>query len=289
MRQSGVSTRCMKKTAVLLPFNQSFFGFEAHESHLVYLTRDESGQQVMLQALSPATGAPLWDTVLEDELDLIWPQVEIGGPYLAMNKTAVYLSYANQMLAFALAGGRRLFTMEETTNEITWGMETQDDQLFQSRSRMLHAFDAQSGAESWFIEPSCAGEDDDSSFRNFDTDKEAIYVICSDGITGWQGLIAYDRQSRQEQWRAGLANDSGILMSRVPAVGETAVFSFGGSGFGTAKNKAVYALDKATGIELWQFRTTLVRSPVAEGGLVYVVDAAPRRRNWLTQITPAWH
>ncbi len=169
----------------------------------------------------------------------------------------------------------------------------------------VSAFDTESHSLLWTYEPPVLDSHDDRYISHLQAAEQMVYINVQfwkqnddESRDDWQvWLFALDVNG-QEQWRKKLADiESELDRAEIrmfqdigwPALSAEAIFIIRGA----YEQQELVALSAADGSERWHFPIWALSgtssSPATDGDYVFIMDRAPRWRNWLAHIDPAWH
>ncbi len=266
---------------------------------VVYFTTGD-GQVV---ARDVATGAPRWAAEVA------------GGPVEGANVVArggvVAVAVVGYTVGLDAATGRALWRYEAPRDtglgsvggpgQVVQSHLDADDQTLYvpAWGASVSALDLRTGAARWVWRPGRAPTDTSSTGRLFRSGSMGVRVsgdtvyatawhnLVENGVRSEAWLLALDRATGRELWRAVFPNARGGIVRGTPAlVGNVAVFNTRGG--------RVYAVDRATGRPAWEFGAAapaLTHSSqveahgdvvYADGGdsHVYALDARDGRVRW---------
>lgn len=168
----------------------------------------------------------------------------------------------------------------------------------------VSAFDTESHSLLWTYVPPVLASHDDRYISHLQAAEQMVYINIQswrqndDGSRDdWQAwLFALDADGH-EQWRKKLADiesEFDRLEIRMfqdagwPAIGAESIFVIRGA---YERQRELVALSAADGSEQWRFPlwASSISSPATNGDYVFIMDRAPRWRNWLAHLNPAWH
>ncbi|MBN1427236.1 MAG: PQQ-binding-like beta-propeller repeat protein [Anaerolineae bacterium] len=248
-----------------------------------------------LQAHDPETGMSLWQTDWDQAREI----TTFFDPVTANNRTVFVVFDSSEgestiIEAYDLVSGTLWYRLEEPCFRVL----PVESGLYCNCFGRLVVYDAMTGALDWTFPPSVSQPETLLLWLgNLEANKQHVYVTmfnrdASTTIVQDEWLVALNPADGQEHWRKLIVDDSFSASafqsptSPRPSAGSESVFVVSG----LDHQLALVALAAEDGTELWRFPVhSINNSPTYDEGRVFVSDYAPRWRNWLMWLNPAWH
>jgi len=251
-------------------------------NRLAVLVRQDDYTHLSLQVFDLQTSALLWQTAIEADIYTDQQPLVIGAG-------RVFVNNRHQVDAFDLESGQLQFSLAVTPHQLQRG----DTQIYVTDYRQLSAFETATGALRWTFSPPPDPPTDFSHLLDgLQADGQTVYISNLNRESRQAWLFALDAADGRERWRqlladysSGLLDPSTAFFTLQPAVAAQTVFVIND----LQDAPALTALAAADGKELWRFPlyTWTGRSPATDGTRVFLVDRAPRWRNWLSTLNLA--
>src|SRR5512145_1710851 len=235
--------------------------------YALFSDHSEPEAPIQLVALDTQTGSAVWQAALATTAE------NLSGttPVIIANDQSVIVMVGEQAERYAAEDGK--LQAPTPGGFVSFSGAT----LYTNSGEVLTATNALTGEQSW----AHSWSKDILACVLFNADLQSVYAAClGQSETDGQGstLIALNAQSGAERWRRPIAENFFTTLAQSPLIGSDKVFIVGGP----LSGEIVMALSQADGAQRW---TYLIRDGInlvaVDGKQVYVVDQAPRWRNWL--------
>ncbi len=253
--------------------------------------------KVMLRVLDARTATQVWQVKLNDiPYEDLFQGLNLPSVLVASDRTVFFKPGITR--AYNLATGKLQFKIADRNGD---EIKLINSTLYSFGYGELSAFNAVTGDQLWTrgnaknSNLTCAGKL--GSPRRFQASSKLVYVTC--GIAGRKSiedegwLVALDTKNGSERWFKQVNSGYWDLFESLPASNSESVFIIRKTKNETGKIVAeILTLSAKNGAEIWKLRLKeedFLQPPVTDGDRVFVIDTAPRWRNWVAQLNPAWH
>jgi outer membrane protein assembly factor BamB len=250
--------------------------------------------ELALQAYDTETLAVQWHTALPTQSQQAFSLS--SSPLLVANDQLAVAKDGEQLDVFDSPTGafRLSLAKNESGIELSW-LRLVGSDLYLSRFVSVTAFDAETGSIRWTYEPS-----EQRMIAALEATPQTVYVmdapypsIMLNGFEAKAGnehqIIALDANTGQEQWRKTLVEGGTLNTAALHAWASPDSDRLFATGILQGR-PVLLAFAAQDGTEQWRFPLSgdFYQAPVTDGTHVLIADSAPRWRNWLTGINPAW-
>lgn len=253
--------------------------------------------KVILKALDTRTATQIWQVKLNDiPYEDLFQGLNLPSVLVASDRTVFFKPGITR--AYDIETGKLQFRIADRNGD---EIKLINSTLYSFGYGELSAFNAVTGDQLWSrgnaknSNFTCAGT---GSARRFQASDQVIYVTC--GIAGRKSiedeegwLLALDAKNGSERWFKQVNSGYWDLFESLPASNSESVFIVRKiKDTKAGKIAQLLALSAKDGAEIWNFplaESDFFQPPVTDGDRVFVIDTAPRWRNWLEYLNPAWH
>ena len=241
-------------------------------------TSTRPSKQFTLQALDPRTGAATWRVDLDSD-------GYFTGPF-ATDRAIVVSTNRGQVLAFAPGSGERLWARTDIGGTLLALADTTLD--LNNAAEGLLALDAATGRDRWFYPYPF-------SYPNIRPDSTVL--VNSEGAYVWasgrdeqkqpqRALIALAADDGHERWRTPEPPDG--LPGFIPDQGAIVVYGQLDSDRASKQRYGLVAYASTNGAVRWRLPIAGIEGRAVDDSHVFIVGHAPRWRNRLARVNPAW-
>lgn len=254
--------------------------------------------KVILKALDTRTAKLIWQVKLNDiPYEDLFQGSNLPSILIASDRTVFFKLGITR--AYDLATGKLQFKIDDRNGD---EIKLINSTLYSFGYGELTAFNAATGAQMWTRSEgkdrnrTCAGRPGSPS--RFQASVEVVYVTCSiakskyvENEEGW--LLALNPKDGRERWFKQINSGYWDLYESLPASNSESVFIIRDNKDAEEGMVAqVLALSAKNGVEVWKFQLKeddFLQPPATDGDRVFIIDTAPRWRNWLAHLNPAWN